>query len=872
MSRSSTVSAPRERLSFNSGWRFQRGDAPDANGALGYAALRPWLLATGVELMSEGLAKPQRPLGNPGDGVSFTRPDFDDSAWRALTLPHDFGIEGPFAQELPGETGKLPWQGTAWYRKRFELSQGDSGRRIALEVDGAMAFSSFWLNGHFIGGWPYGYTSFTLDLTPFLRVGGENVLAVRLENPEMSSRWYPGSGLYRNLWLTETSPVRVAHWGTFVSTPRITPRAAIVNVDVTLENLSSAELELTLITTLHELDEKGHSRAEASASSEFVVLTLPAGQQALRTQCIELEKPKLWQLKRPRRYVAITELHAGDRLLDRVETSFGVRSVEVDPDVGLLLNGERVPLNGVCMHHDLGALGSALNTRALERQLEILQEMGCNAIRTSHNPPAPELLELCDRRGLLVMVEAFDCWRRGKKQPEGLKEGDPGFRYFDYGSVFDDWHERDLRAMLRRDRNHPSVVMWSIGNEVLEQWYPDGWKLSTRLAGLVREEDRTRPITSGFNGEIAGYSGFQTAVDVVGYNYKPWAYEKLHRDNPTIAIVGSETSSCISTRGEYFFPVTDDIGQGQVNFQVSSYDLSAPPWALPPDREFAGLDAAPYVAGEFVWTGFDYLGEPTPYNSDATNLLNFSDPEAKAKMAAELERLGRLPVPSRSSYFGIVDLAGFPKDRFYLYQARWRPELQMAHILPHWTWPERVGEVTPVHVYSSGDEAELFLNKKSLGKRKRKPGAYRFRWDDVLYEPGKLQVVVRKQGKKWATATRRTAGAAAKLVLSADRAKLSADGNDLSFITVTVADERGELVPRSSPLIRFSLEGPAVLTAVDNGDPTSFEPFQASERHAFNGLALCVVRTQAGKPGAIRVRAEAGGLVGAEISLSSRAR
>jgi beta-galactosidase len=872
MAGSDSSSAPRERLSFNSDWRFQRGDAPDANGQLGYGTLRPWLLATGVELISEGLPKPERPLGNPGQGVSFTEPGFDDSGWRKLDVPHDFGVEGPFAQELPGETGKLPWHGVAWYRKRFTLPKSDRDRRIMLEVDGAMAFSSFWLNGQLVGGWPYGYSSFTLDLTPYLDFDGENVLAVRLENPELSSRWYPGSGLYRNLWLTKTESVRVAHWGVFVTTPRITERRAIVNVDVTLENLSNAELELSLETHLHELDADGQPREKASASSEPVVLKLPAGLQAQRTHCIELKKPKLWEQERPRRYVAVTELRAGDRLLDRVETPFGVRSVEVDPDVGFLLNGKRVALNGVCMHHDLGALGTALNTRALERQLTILQEMGCNAVRTSHNPPAPELLELCDRRGLLLMVEAFDCWRRGKKHPEGLKAGDPGFRYFDYASVFDEWHERDLRAMVRRDRNHPSVVMWSIGNEVIEQWYSDGWKLSTRLAGLVREEDRTRPITSAFNGEIAGYSGFQTAVDVVGYNYKPWAYEKLHQANPTLAIVGSETSSCISSRGEYFFPVSDDVAHGQVNFQVSSYDLSTPPWAVLPDREFAGLDGAPYVAGEFVWTGFDYLGEPTPYNTDSTNLLNFSDPNDKAKLAEELARLGKLSVPSRSSYFGIIDLAGFPKDRFYLYQSRWRPELPMAHILPHWTWPERVGEITPVHVYSSGDEAELFLNKKSLGKRKRKAGTYRFRWDDVVYEPGKLKVVVTRHGKKWASATRRTAGPASKLLISADRKKLSADGLDLSFLTFTVADEHDELVPRSKPLIRFTLDGPGSVAAVDNGDPTSFEPFQASQRHAFNGLALCVVRSCAGQPGEVRVRAEADGLSAAEIVLSSKAR
>jgi len=476
--------------------------------------------------------------------------------------------------------------------------------------------------------------------------------------------------------------------------------------------------------------------------------------------------------------------------------------------------------------------------------------------------------------GILVIVEAFDAWRRGKKHPPEQRDQvpSPNLVYFDYGNLFDDWHERDLRALVRRDRNHPSVVMWSIGNEVLEQWYPDGWKLSTRLAGIVREEDRTRPLTAGFNGEIAGYSGFQTAVDVIGYNYKPDAYRTLHAANPTLPMLGAETASCVSSRGEYFFPVSDDKSHGQADFHVSSYDLSAPPWAFPPDVEFRGLDEAPFAAGEFVWTGFDYLGEPTPYNSDATNLLNFSDPEARARMAIELERLGRIRVPSRSSYFGIIDLAGFPKDRFYLYQARWRPDLKMAHILPHWNWPERVGQVTPVHVYSSGDEAELFLNDRSLGKRKRKALEYRFRWDDVVYEPGKLEVVTFKRGKKWASATRRTAGAPEKVLLAADRSRLEADGRDLAFVTVTIADARGALVPRSKSRLRFSVNGPGEIIAVDNGDPTSHESFQATERLAFNGLALVVVRTRRAEPGVVVLRAESDGLRPAELELRSKTR
>lgn len=864
-----TTESPRERRLFTSDYRFFRGDAPDAGERLSYAALREWILATGTDLINEGVAKPRRPPGNPGADVSFVQPGFDDSAWRKLDIPHDWGIEGAFQRELPGETGKLPWQGVGWYRKRFAIPASDRGRRIALEVDAAMAFSSFWLNGQFVGGWPYGYSSFQLDLTPYLNFGGENLLAVRLDNPELSSRWYPGSGLYRNVWLSKTSAVRVAQYGVFVSTPRISKKSVVVNVDVTLENKSDDEAEIEVATAIHRLLPDGSVGARELGAESSEPFKLAQGLGTRRTHCITLAAPKRWSLEDRAMHVAIVSVKAGGQLTDVVETPFGIREIRVDADEGFFLNGERVVLQGVCMHHDLGALGSAVYTRGIERQLEILREMGCNAIRTSHNPPAPELLELCDRMGFLVMDEAFDCWRRGKKWPDGSKEGDAGFRYFDYAAVFDDWHERDLRAMVRRDRNHPCVVMYSIGNEVMEQWVQNGYELAPRLAGIVREEDRTRTITSAFNGERAAYDGFQTAVDVIGYNYKPDAYARLREKNPTMPIVGSETASTISTRGEYFFPVVpEDKLHGRVNFQVSSYDLSAANWAFTPDLEFEGLDRCPYVLGEFVWTGFDYLGEPTPYNSDSTNLLNFTDPEQRARMQAELDRLGKIQVPSRSSYFGIIDLAGFPKDRYYLYRARWRPRQPMAHIVPHWNFPERIGQVTPVQVYTSGDESELFLNGKSLGKQKRKRFSYRFRWDDVIYAPGKLKVVTYRKGKRWATATQKTTGPAAGLALEPDRRRLNAGVRDLAFVTVRVVDEEGLTVPRSHARLRFELDGPGEIVAVDNGDPTSFESFQAKERSAFNGLALVVVRAH--EAGSIRLSAASDGLAGARVELESR--
>lgn len=854
---------PRERISFNADWRFTKGDHPSVGESLTYERIKDWVLPTGDDLLLYQAARRPRPDGAPaatlaGDSaIPYTQADYDDSAWRSLNLPHDWGIEGPFQQELSGDTGKLPWFGTAWYRKKFAVPATAAGRQTYLELDGAMAYALVWCNGRFVGGWPYGYSSWRVDLTPYLKPGADNVLAIRLDNPRESSRWYPGGGIYRNVWLLQTAPVAIAQWGVFVTTPVVAKDSATVDVAITLDNLTAAVADVTVAVKLFAADAEGRPVAEPVATAAARPLRLQPGRVASLSHTLAVAAPKLWNLKVRNRYVAETTVLQDGKVIDSVTTPFGIRTIAHTANDGFLLNGERVPLNGVCNHHDLGALGSAINVRALERQLEILQAMGGNAIRTSHNPPAPELLELCDRMGFVVMVEAFDCWRIGKKRD-------------DYSRLFDDWHAKDLAAMVRRDRNHPSVIQWSIGNEIREQYEPDGWKLAAHLAGLVRAEDRTRPVVAGLNNIGAGYNGFQTVVDIIGYNYKPEEYLKLRAIHPHLPQMGAETSSCISSRGEYFFPVSNDKLEGRADFQMSSYDLSAPRWAWPPDVEFKGLDAAPFTAGEFVWTGFDYLGEPTPYNADSTNLLNYSSPADREKAARELRELGKIRVPSRSSYFGIIDLAGFPKDRYYIYQARWRPDLPMAHILPHWNWPERVGQVTPVHVYSSGDEAELFLNGKSLGRKTRGPFEYRFRWDDVVYQPGELKVVAYKKGAKWAEAVQRTTGPAAKLTLAADRATLRADGSDLSFVTVTVADKDGLLVPRSKNAVKFSLTGPGEIIATDNGDATSFESFQSPERKAFNGLALVIIRTKAGAAGTLTLHAESAGLAPADIKLTSQ--
>jgi beta-galactosidase len=852
---------PRDRVSFNMEWRFQKDDPAGLGDRLSYAKIKSWVVATGGDLVNPVAAKSVRPDGTIGGDVSYARVDFDDSGWRRLNLPHDWGIEGPFKQEYPGDTGKLPWWGVGWYRRHFTIPAADAEKRILLDIDGAMAYAAVWLNGRFVGGWPYGYASFRIDLTPFVKPGAENVIAIRLDNPPDSSRWYPGGGIYRNVWLVKTAAVRVAHWGTAVTTPVVSADLAMVNVDFVIESDSPGKIHASVSTRIYELGPNGQRGDSPVATSETSVVEIdPANSRtAARSNLLTVGKPRLWDLQHPNRYVAVTTIDAGGKIVDRYETPFGIRTIRFDPDKGFLLNGEHVRINGVCDHHDLGALGAAINPRALERQIQLLQEMGCNAIRTSHNPPSPELLDLCDRMGMLVMDEAFDCWRTGKRPN-------------DYHLLFDDWSEKDLRAMVRRDRNHPSVVLWSIGNEVREQYETEGWRMATHLAGIVREEDRARPVTSGCDNVDSGCNGFQTALDVLGYNYKPDEYKPFHAQHPAIPVLGSETSSCVSSRGEYFFPVSDDKAEGRANFQVSSYDLYAPRWALPPDVEFKGLDDAPFAAGEFVWTGFDYLGEPTPYNADSTSLLNFSDPAEQAKMAQELKELGKIAVPSRSSYFGILDLAGFKKDRFFIYQARWRPDFAMAHILPHWNWQGREGQLTPVFVYTSGDEAELFLNGRSLGRKKLGPRQYRLRWDDVKYQPGELKVVAYKRGQKWSEDVVKTTGPAARLLLAADRATLKADGLDLAFVTVTIADADGLQVPRSKNLAKFDVSGPGEIVAVDNGDATSLESFQARERNAYNGLALVVVRTKAGEPGTITLKAQSGGLTPAEITLQSAER
>ncbi len=748
--------------------------------------------------------------------------DLADTSWRKLDLPHDWGIEGPFRDDLPGNTGKLPWAGVGWYRKHFTVSSDDNGKHFFIDFDGAMSHAKVWLNGNYLGEWPYGYASFQLEMTPHIRFGADNVLAVRLENPPNSSRWYPGSGLYRNVWLVKTEPVHVAHHGIFITTPAVSLTSAVVHFSMEIENQSNAPADVTIEAEV--IDAEG---AVSIGYAREIRVQVPAGGRERGEMDIPVDSPKLWDIESPNLYQLRTSIALDGREIDARETPFGIRGVQFTYLNGLLLNGRRVQVNGVCNHHDLGPLGAAINVRAMQRQIELLKELGCNAIRTSHNPPAPELLDLCDRMGMLVLDEAFDCWEQGKTAN-------------DYSTLFKEWHEKDIRAFVRRDRNHPSVIAWSAGNEVREQ--QDGI-LAGKLRAIFRAEDPTRPVTAGCDNPKAGFNGFRDSVDVFGYNYKPHLYAEFRAANPLKSLYGSETASTISTFGEYFFPIPTDKSQGAQNYQVSSYDLSAPPWATIPDVEFEAQDRNSSVAGEFVWTGFDYLGEPTPYYENA---------------------------PSRSSYFGIMDLCGFKKDRFYLYQARWRPDLAMAHLLPHWNWPERAGQATPVHVYTSGDEAELFLNGQSLGRKARRPYEYRLRWDDVRYEPGEIRVVAYRGGQEWASDTVRTTGAATALALSVDRSTVKADGHDLAYITARVLDARGDQVPGASNLVRFTLTGAGTIAATGNGDPTSHDSFLSSRCKAFHGQCLAIVRSVESTRGPIRITAESVSLQGATLELTSQ--
>ena len=804
-----------------------------------------------------------------------------DGRSRVLDLPHDWGVDGTFDISFPGESGKLPWWGKAEYVKVLTVpavpqagqpAEGP-GKRYYLDIDGAMSWSKVFCNGEFVTEWPYGYASFRADLTPYIKEG-DNEIRITLDNPEQSSRWYPGGGIYRNVWLTVAEPVGVGHWGTFMTTEGDKAR-----LEINLRNSLPAARQraATVLTEIYEYD-----GTAVVTSAETRLDSIADG--AVVVQEFDLPGARRWSPGHPNLYKAVTTVLDGDAaelrpysaaakrgwtrpgsdgspanhddgIFETYTTVFGLRDLEYRED-GLYIDGVRTFLKGVCLHHDAGALGAVWNDTAWERRLKMLKEMGCNAIRTSHNPPAPELLDLCDRMGFVVMDELTDTWTIPKK-PNG------------YALLFDGWAEKDLRALIHRDRNHPSVILWSIGNETGEQGYPYLYHIPARLTEICHEEDPTRLTSFGADNPWASEQEFRNTIDVYGFNYKPHLYGKFHEANPGKPYLGSETASTISTRGVYFFPIEENPRgkeSCEKDFQVSSYDLHTVPWGHIPEQEWEYEDANPSCLGEFVWTGYDYLGEPTPYNRDLTILTNFHDPATREKAEKELAEKGSISTPSRSSYFGIIDLAGFPKDRYWLYQARWSDKT-VLHVLPHWNWEGREGEVTPVHVYTNCDKVELLVNGKSMGILERADKQYRLRWDDVVYQPGKVEAVGWKDGRKVKTETVRTAGATKKISLSREK---GFGKGDLFYIDVMLTDRKGNFAPTACNDLKFSVKGPGEILAVDAGDPTCLAPFHSDGIKAFNGLASVIIKTKPGAKGKIVVTATSDGLKKGRLKISGR--
>jgi beta-galactosidase len=766
-----------------------------------------------------------------GDVAGASEVSFDDKGWRGLNLPHDWSIELKFDEHSPTGTGggALPG-GIGWYRKDFTLPASDKGKNVFIDFDGVYRKSEVWINGHSLGMRPNGYISFRYDLGPYLKYGDEkNVLAVRVDNAEQpNSRWYSGSGIYRNVWLVTTGKLAVDHWGTYITTPDIDAQNARVAVRVKVNNTGSGSEKFVLRTEI--LDASGAAVAAGSSA-----MTLKPGTSEVTDETLKVPTPHLWSVDDPYLYTAVTRLMKGDKELDVYHTPIGIRYFVFDVNKGFLLNGKPVKINGVCDHHDLGCLGTAMNRRALERQLEILKGMGCNAIRTSHNPPAPELLDLADKMGFIIMDEAFDMWKKEKTK-------------YDYHLDWDAWHKKDLQDQVLRDRNHPSVILWSIGNEIPEQWNKDSVAdgIALELRNIVRSLDTTRPITSAINNHNPKTDGIlrSGALDLVGFNYDQNQYPDFPKKFPGKKFLATETVSALETRGHYDMP-SDSIRRwplkwdkvfttGNPDLTVSAYDNVSAPWGSVHEETWKVIKKYDFLAGQFIWTGFDYIGEPTPY-----------------------------PWPARSSYFGIIDLAGFPKDQYYMYQSEWTDK-PVLHIFPHWNWTP--GQTIDVWAYyNHADEVELFLNGKSLGVKKKQGDDLHVMWR-VVYEPGTIRAISRKDGRTVLEQEIRTAGKPAAVLLSVDRDKIMADGSDLSFVKATIVDSAGNPVPDADNLIRFNAAGAGRVIATDNGCETSMESFQATHHKAFNGLCLAVLQSKE-KAGKITLTATAEGLTPATISV-----
>lgn len=792
-------------------------------------------ILSAVALAGAMAAGAQRSEVTLNDGWQFSKGHLADVVeWQNVRVPHDWAIYGPFdrnndlqkvAVEQNGETvetvktgrtGGLPFIGKGVYRTTFEVAD-TTGRAINLVFDGAMSNAHVYLNGKEIAFWPYGYNSFYVDGASAVRPGS-NDLVVELENYERASRWYPGAGLYRNVHVVNTDRVHIPVWGTYVTTPVVSNDEASVNLRMKIDGARKGE-KVSVATSIIAPDGK----VVATNKTDYVAHGQTFAQNFL------VKSPDLWSCESPALYTAHTVLSVDGKEVDSYDTRFGIRKLEYIAEKGFFLNGVPTKFRGVCNHHDLGPLGAAVNRSAIRHQIELLKDMGVNAIRTSHNMPAPELVELCDEMGVMLMIEPFDDWSFRPKSPNG------------YGRWFNDWAERDITNMVEHYRNSPSVVMWSIGNEVPSQWGPDGISELTMLQDLVHQLDPTRPVTCGMDqiGAVLG-NGFAAALDIPGFNYKPQHYDRAYDILPQKLILGSETASTVSSRGKYYFPV--ELEQRQTNIHPdnhsNSYDNETCSWSNTPDIDFAMDDDREWVLGQFVWTGFDYLGEPSPYDTDAW--------------------------PSHSSYFGIIDLASLPKDRFYLYRSKWNTESPTLHVLPHWNWKNRRGKVTPVYVYTSYPEAEVFVNGKSQGRKSKDASnladRYRLRWNDVVYQPGELKVVAYDAAGNVADERIiRTAGKPAALRVEANRSAIAADGDELVYFTITVVDKNGNPVPDAENLVKFEVTGAGSFEATANGDPTCILPFQNKEMKLFSGAATAIARS-AKTPGVLTFKVSAKGL------------
>ena len=765
-----------------------------------------------------------------GNFENASQPGFDDSKWQSVTIPHDWAISGPVIKDGDGNTGKLPWKGEGWYRKKLDIPSSYNGKNVYLVFDGIMSNPEVYVNGKLAGKWDYGYNSFYLDITEYLQFNGVNMLAVYVDNRNHDSRWYPGAGIYRKIEMIVVEPVHVSVWGTQVQTPVVKSNYAEVRVMTTVYNKSEKPEAKVKIQNII-VNQKG-----IEIASKEVVTELQAGKSRDIETTMGLTDPRRWDITNPVMYKVLTNIFLGDKLIDTYTTPFGVRTIRFTADDGFYLNDKRVQLKGVNLHHDHGPLGAAFNSRAMERQLEIMKSMGCNAIRTSHNIPAPELLDLCDRMGLLVFNEAFDKYD-GKADISETTD-------------FEEFAHRNIKNFVMRDRNHPSIFIWSVGNEMrdIQTNSNNGLAKLQTMVNYVRKYDPTRPVTMACDLLNAATTRHFDYYDIHSWNYNR-RYSLARQMEPGKSVIVSESASTVSTRGFYELPLPSKKSDFTNSLQVSSYDLNAPEWANLPDDDFMWQQDENYISGEFVWTGFDYLGEPTPYNNQWTKANGMTYNEA-----------------SRSSYFGIVDLCGIPKDRFYLYKSYWNSDENTLHILPHWNWQGGKVDKLPVYVYTNGDCAELFLNGKSLGIKCKEPASiksverFRLMWSDVTFQPGELKAIAYKEGTSIGEAVVKTAGEPYQIRLTPDRSTIQADGTDLSYILVEAYDKNGIICPLAKNKIDILITGPGKIAGVGNGNPQSMDPFLANYVNLFYGKAMIILSSDF-KKGEVNITAESVGLL-----------